>query len=189
MKLLISLLLLASASAQVSPDAYSSLHWRSIGPYRAGRVSAVAGVPSQPNVYYIGTPGGGVWKTIDAGQTWKPISDKVPVASIGAVAVAQSDPNIIYVGTGEVYADNNGQLPGNGVYKSTDAGQTWSNIGLNQTHIIAAVEVDPKNPDVVIVATAGDFTSGAERGVYRSTNGGKAWKKSLLKDNDIAVVV
>src|SRR5438270_8222648 len=126
-RLLLFLSLTALASGQIPTEAYSSLHWRSIGPYRAGRVSAVAGVPSQPNVYYIGTPGGGVWKSIDAGQTWKPISDKVPVASIGAVAVAQSNPNIIYVGTGEVYADGSGQLPGNGVYKSTDAGQTWNN--------------------------------------------------------------
>src|SRR2546423_846657 len=129
MKRLLFLLAFAvSASAQISPETYSSLHWRSIGPYRAGRVSAVAGVPSQPNVYYIGTPGGGVWKTTDAGQVWKPISDKLPVSSIGAVAVAESNPNIIYVGTGENFADGGGTSPGNGVYKSSDAGVTWTSI-------------------------------------------------------------
>ena len=182
MKVLFSLLLLASASAQISPDSYSSLHWRSIGPYRAGRITSVAGVLSQPNVYYVGTPGGGVWKTTDAGQVWKPIFDKVPVASIGAVAVAESNPDVVYVGTGE-------QTQGNGVYRSNDAGATWTNIGLPATYSISAIAIDPKNPDVVLVASAGSpLISDAQPGIFKTTNGGRDWKQTLFKDNDTAVM-
>ena len=151
------------------------MQWRLIGPHRAGRVSAVAGVPSQPSVYYIGTPGGGVWKTEDAGQVWKPIFDKQHVAAIGAIAVAASDPNIIYVGTGE-------QTQGDGVYKSTDAGATWANVGLPDSHFITGVVIDPQNPDVVIVGVLGDHWTGEQRGVFKTTDGGKNWQKVLFKD-------
>ena len=128
------------------------MQWRLIGPHRGGRITSVSGVSSDPNVYYVGTPGGGVWKTEDAGQVWKPIFDQEHVASIGALAVAQSDPRIIYVGTGE-------QTQGDGIYKSTDAGATWTNIGLRETHVITGIVIDPRNPDIVLVATAGDHWS------------------------------
>src|SRR5512146_1542899 len=171
----------AANSQTVSPDHFNSLRWRLIGPFRAGRVSAVAGVPTQPNVYYIGTPGGGVWKTDDAGQTWNPISKDIPVASIGAMAVAESDPKLVFAGTGE-------QTQGDGVYRSTDAGATWTNIGLRETHVITGLIVDPKNPDIIVVGAQGDLTSGDQRGVFRTTDGGKTWQKTLYKDEHTAVM-
>jgi photosystem II stability/assembly factor-like uncharacterized protein len=155
----------------VSPALFSGLHWRLIGPFRSGRVSAGA-IDPDPNTYYIGTPQGGVWKTTDAGQVWKPIFDAERVASIGALAVSPSSPNIVYVGTGE-------QARGNGVYKSIDAGATWTNIGLRSTHVIGEIVVDPANPDVVLVAAIGDRTSEADRGVFKSTDGGATWSKVL----------
>jgi len=160
---------------EVAPNLVQAMQWRLIGPHRGGRVTSVAGVPSQPSVYYVGTPGGGVWKTEDAGQVWKPISDQVHVASIGAVAVAPSDPRIVYVGTGE-------QTQGDGVYKSIDAGSTWTNIGLHDSHAITGILIDPRNPDVVLVAVAGNHWSGAERGVFKTRDSGKNWQKVLFKD-------
>ena len=161
---------------QVDPNLYSDMRWRLIGPYRAGRVTAVAGIPGNSAIYYIGTPGGGVWKTTDGGTAWKPIFDSQHVASIGAVALAPSDPNVIYVGTGE-------QTPGNGVYKSADAGATWTQLGLQDTHYINSVLIDPRNSNVVIVGAMGDDTPSDNRGVYKTTDGGKTWKKSLFQDN------
>ena len=161
---------------QVDPNLYSAMRWRLIGPYRAGRVTAVTGIPGNPAVYYIGTPGGGVWKTTDGGIVWKPIFDSQHVASIGALALAPSNANIIYVGTGE-------QTEGNGVYKSTDGGKTWTNIGLADTHYINTVLVDPRNPNFVLVGAMGDSTPSDNRGVYKTTDGGKTWKKTLFQDN------
>jgi photosystem II stability/assembly factor-like uncharacterized protein len=169
------------ATAQINPDLYSGLKWRSIGPFRAGRVTAVQGIPSQPSVYYIGTPGGGIWKTNDAGSTWKPIFDAAHVASIGGLAVSPSNPQIIYAGTGE-------QTIGNGVWKSSDAGATWTNVGLAETHFISDVLVDPQNPDIVLVGASGDFAPGPNRGVFKSTDGGKSWSKTLFVDDSTAVV-
>jgi len=181
-------LILATATAftqerednDFSPDLLSAMHWRLIGPFRGGRVTTVCGVPSQPEVYYMGTPGGGIWKTEDAGRVWKPIFDQAHVASIGALAVSPSNPNVIYVGTGE-------QTQGNGVYKSTDAGSTWTNSGLRQTHVITGVIVDAHNPEIVLVAASGDRAPGSERGVYKTTDGGKSWQKVLFKDNETGV--
>ena len=180
-----SFLLVLSVAATVTaqeipPNLVQAMRWRLIGPHRGGRVTSVSGVPSQPAIYYIGTPGGGVWKTESAGQVWKPIFDQEQVASIGAVAVAPSDPKVVYVGTGE-------QTQGNGLYKSTDAGSTWTNIGLRETHIITGIVVDPRNPEVVLVAATGDHWSGAERGVYKTTDGGKNWQKVLHKDAQTGV--
>jgi photosystem II stability/assembly factor-like uncharacterized protein len=168
-------------SQTVSLDTFSAMRWRLIGPHRAGRVSAVAGVPGQTAVYYIGTPGGGVWKTTDAGRVWTPIFDQVHISSIGAVVVAPSNPNIVYVGTGE-------QTQGNGVYRSDDAGTTWTNIGLSQSHIITGMFVDPKDANIVLVAVEGDVASGAERGIFRTTDGGKNWKKVLFRDDKIGAM-
>jgi photosystem II stability/assembly factor-like uncharacterized protein len=169
-----------AGAQEIPPSLVQAMQWRLIGPHRGGRITSVCGVPSQPAVYYIGTPGGGVWKTEDGGQVWKPIFDEEHVASIGAVAVAPSDPKIVYVGTGE-------QTQGNGVYKSSDAGATWTNIGLRETHVITGIVVDPRNPDVVQVAAAGDHWSGAERGIYKTADGGRNWKKVLYKDEETGV--
>ena len=147
-----------SGSAQSDRSAvYSGMQWRLIGPHRAGRVTAVAGIPGQPAIYYFGTPGGGLWKTTSGGRTWQPIFDSTHQAAIGALALAASDPNIIYVGTGE-------NLEGNGVYKSIDAGLTWSNIGLRETISITSLIVDPHDPNIVIVGARGPFVPGDDRG-------------------------
>jgi photosystem II stability/assembly factor-like uncharacterized protein len=168
------------AAQEITPQMLAGMRWRSIGPFRAGRVTAVCGVAGQPSLYYMATPGGGVWKTDDGGQVWKPIFDHERMASIGALVVAPSNPNVIYVGSGE-------QTQGDGVYKSTDAGATWTNVGLTQTHIITGIVVDPANPDVVLVGAAGDHDSVAERGIYKTTDGGKNWQKVLFKDNETGV--
>jgi len=184
-------LLSATSSGQQSgldPSLYSGLHWRMIGPFRGGRVDAVSGVPGRPYEFYFGHVNGGVWKTINAGRTWVPVFDGQPVASIGALAVAQTNPDVVYVGTGEsTLRDSNGY--GNGVYKSTDAGKTWTHLGLDLTHHIGRVAIDPKNADVAYVAAIGDlYAATADRGLYKTTDGGKTWTKSLFKDNNTGAV-
>ena len=172
-----------SSAQEIPPSLYSEMKWRMIGPFRAGKVNGVAGVPGNPALYYMGADGGGVWKTTDGGATWKPIFDGESAASMGAIAVAASNPNIIYVGTGvnTIYGDVS---YGNGVYRSTDGGETWQHLGLEDTRHIARVLVDPRNPDTVLVAAIGDgYGPNEERGVFRSTDGGKNWKKVLFKDN------
>jgi photosystem II stability/assembly factor-like uncharacterized protein len=166
---------------QVPPELYSKLHWRLIGPFRGGRITCVTGIPGNAAVYYAGTPGGGIFKTTDSGQVWTPIFDATQVASIGAIAVAPTNASIIYVGTGE-------QTPGNGMWKSTDAGATWKHIGLEKTHFISTVLVDPQNPNIVLVAALGDRASGDERGVFQSTDGGATWKKVLYRDETFGVI-
>ncbi len=163
-------------------SAYSGLHWRQIGPFRGGRAVAAAGVPGSPNVFYFGAAAGGVWKTIDAGATWKPIFDAEKVSSIGAIAVARSNPDIIYVGTGE--ANMRGNVTwGGGVFKSIDAGKTWTDLGLADTRQIGAIIVDPADPDVVLVAAVGHaFGPNTQRGVFRSSDGGKTWNRVLYKN-------
>ncbi len=168
-------------SQQMPPQLFSQLKWRLIGPFRAGRVTSVTGVPGNTAVYYAGTPGGGLWKTEDSGQVWRPIFDDAGVASVGAVAVAPSDAKIVYVGTGE-------QTPGNGMWKSTDAGATWKRIGLEKTHFISTVRVDSHNPDIVLVAALGDRTSGDQRGVFKTTDGGATWKRVLYRDEQSGVI-
>ncbi len=172
----------------LNPSLYSSLSWRLIGPFRGGRVTAVTGVPGQPNHFYFGSVGGGVWETRNAGRTWDPIFDKEPVASIGAIAVAPSDPSVIYVGSGE--ADIRASFStGNGMYKSTDAGKSWTHIGLEDTFQIGSVLVDPKNADVVYVAALGHgYAANPERGVFKSTDGGRSWKKVLYRNADTGAV-
>jgi photosystem II stability/assembly factor-like uncharacterized protein len=176
------------AQQRIPDNYFSAMQWRCIGPHRAGRVLAVSGVRGQPNTFYFGSVGGGVWKTTDAGGTWTPIFDSQPVASIGALAVSTSDPQIIYVGSGEADMRSDISL-GNGVYKSTDAGQTWSYLGLHDTRQIGRILIDPKDPDRVLVAALGHgFGSNTERGVFRSTDGGKSWIRVLYKDEDTGAI-
>jgi photosystem II stability/assembly factor-like uncharacterized protein len=177
----------APASAQqYGADTYSGMRWRSLGPYRAGRVTAVAGIPARPDIYYMATPGGGVWKTTDGGVVWKPIFDDAHVASIGALALAPSNPDVVYAGTGE-------QTEGDGVYRSNDGGATWTNVGLKETHYISSIIVDPRDPDVVLVGAFGDFgpwsdfPASKERGIYKTTDGGKTWKQVLFAGDRVAV--
>jgi photosystem II stability/assembly factor-like uncharacterized protein len=163
---------------------WKGLQYRLIGPFRGGRVVAVAGVVGQDNVYYFGATAGGAWKTTDGGLNWKPIFDKAKDASpaIGAIAVSESDPNVIYVGTGEACIRGN-IVGGNGVYKSIDAGKTWRFVGLADTHAIGRLAVNPKNPDVAFVAALGHpFGDNEERGIFRTQDGGKTWQKVLYKD-------
>jgi photosystem II stability/assembly factor-like uncharacterized protein len=172
-----------SSAQQIDPKIYNGMKYRLIGPFRGGRVLTVAGVPSQPYTYYFGSVGGGVWKTTDGGNSWDPLFDKEPVSSIGALAVADSDPNVIYVGSGEACIRGNISF-GDGVYKSTDAGKTWNNIGLKETRHIGAVVVHPTNPDVVFVAALGHaYGANTERGVFRTRDGGKTWEKVLYLDD------
>jgi photosystem II stability/assembly factor-like uncharacterized protein len=172
------------ALAQVNPDLLQSLHWRSIGPFRGGRTRAVAGVPSQPNVFYIAQVNGGVWKTTDYGRTWIPIFDDQPTGSVGCIAVAASDPNIIYVGSGEGLQRPDLSV-GDGIYKSMDAGKTWTHLGLRDGQQIPQIAVDPRNPDRLLVAVAGHpYGPNEERGVFRSIDGGKTFEKVLYKDEN-----
>src|SRR6476646_3245894 len=175
-------------SQQLDSNLYNGLRWRMIGPHRGGRSIAVSGVEGQPNVYYFGAVGGGVWKSTNGGVTWEPIFDGQPISSIVAIAAAPSNPDVIYVGTGE--ADFRSNLTyGNGVYKSTDAGRTWKNIGLKASRHISRIAIDPKNPDVVFVAAMGSaYGPGAERGVFRSTDGGATWQKILFKDENTGAI-
>ena len=157
----------------------AGLRWRNIGPFHGGRISAVTGTLGQPGVYYVGTPAGGVWKTTSAGVTWFPIFDQfLNVDSIGAVQVAPSDSNIVYVGTG----DSVGGSSGDGMYKSLDAGKTWTRIGLAETVKINKITVDPKDPNIVVASTQGDAQHDG-RGIYRTTDGGKTWENTLRPEN------
>jgi len=188
---LCTLLVLLSSfafSQQLDPNLYNGLRWRMVGPHRGGRSIAVTGVDGQPNVYYFGAVGGGVWKSTNGGVTWEPIFDGQPISSIGAIAVAPSNPDVIYVGTGE--ADFRSNLTyGIGVYKSTDAGRTWKNIGLKASRHISRIAIDPKNPDVIFVAAMGSaYGPSAERGVFRSTDGGATWQKVLFKDENTGAI-
>ncbi|MDQ2929685.1 MAG: glycoside hydrolase [Gemmatimonadota bacterium] len=187
----LSVCLTAPAFAQ-TPDIAGAMHWRSIGPTRAGRARALAGVPSQPNVFYAGYDNGGVWRSTDYGSTWVPLFDEQPTGSIGAIAVAPSDPNIIYVGTGAGIIRPDLAV-GNGVYKSTDAGKTWVHLGLRDSQMIAMIDVDPRNPNRLFVAALGHpYGPNEERGIFRSTDGGKTFEKVLYKDaytsaNDVRI--
>ena len=172
-----------ASPAPTLSDRFDGLRFRSIGPYRGGRSVAVAGVRGQPLTFYFGGTGGGVWKTTDAGGTWAPVSDKhFKTGSVGAIAVAESDPNVVYAGMGESPIRGN-LSSGDGVYRSTDAGASWANVGLRATAQISRVRVHPKDADLVYVAALGHvWGPNEERGIFRSQDGGKTWKKVLYVD-------
>jgi|tagenome__1003787_1003787.scaffolds.fasta_scaffold20982274_2 photosystem II stability/assembly factor-like uncharacterized protein len=178
----------AAPGAQQVAALYPGLHWRMLGPFRGGRVAAATGVPGKPNEFYFGAVNGGVWKSIDAGRIWTPVFDSQPIASVGAIAVAPSSPETIYVGSGESTLRDSAGF-GNGMYKSTDAGATWTHIGLADTQHIGKIAVDPRNPSVLFVAAIGHlYASNAERGVFRSRDGGQSWQKVLFRNADVGAV-
>jgi photosystem II stability/assembly factor-like uncharacterized protein len=189
---LFSLSFLLAQAQSLDPKLYSEMHWREIGPPRAGRARALAGVPAQPNVFYIGFDNGGVWRSTDFGSTWTPLFDHEPTGSIGAIAVAPSDPNIIYVGSGAGIIRPDLAV-GDGVYKSTDAGKTWRHLGLRDSQMIAGIEVDPQDPNRLFVAALGHpYGPNPERGIFRSTDGGAHFEKVLYVDeytsgNDVRI--
>ncbi len=176
------------AVAGYDESLYNAIEWRSIGPYRGGRSAAVTGVPGKPNLFYFGSTGGGVWQTTDAGNSWTNISDGYFGSSIGSIAVSEWDNNVIYVGQGEVTVRGNVSF-GNGIYKSTDAGKTWTHVGLKESRHVPRIRIHPKNPDLVYAAVLGDlFKPTEERGVYRSVDGGKNWKRILFANADAGAV-
>ena len=178
----------AVAGAQQAAALYAGFHWRMLGPFRGGRVAAATGVPGRPNEFYFGAVNGGVWKSVDAGRVWTPIFDDQPIASIGAIAVAPSAPDTIYVGSGESTLRDSAGF-GNGMYKSTDGGASWTHIGLADTQHIGKIAVDPRNPSVLFVAAIGHlYAPNAERGVFRSRDGGRSWQKVLFKNADVGAV-
>ena len=178
----------ATRAQQTATPSFPEMQWRMIGPFRGGRVIPVTGVPGKPNEYLFGAVGGGIWRTTNGGNTWEPIFDAEPIASIGAIAIAPSNPQIIYVGTGE--SDMRSDISyGDGVYKSTDGGATWRNIGLRDSQNVGRILIDPHDPNIVIIAALGHaFGPNAERGVYRSTDGGATWKKTLSKNDDTGAI-
>ena len=172
--------LLSQDSDPIDKSFYEGLEWRNIGPNRGGRSLGCAGSPARPNEYYFGATGGGLWKTTDGGNEWKPVTDgQVTSSSVGAVAVAETNPDIVYIGMGEVQLRGS-ITQGDGVYKTTDGGKTWQHLGLKETQAVARIRIHPTNPDIVYVAALGHpYGDNEERGVFRSTNGGESWEKVL----------
>jgi len=178
----------AASAAPVPASAYSDLHWRLVGPYRGGWATVTAGVPGDPATWYFGAADGGVWKTDDAGSTWKPLFNDQGSASIGALAVAPSDPQVLWVGTGQVHQRWD-IVDGDGVYRSTDGGATWRHVGLAATRHIGAIWVDPRNAEVAVVAALGHvFGPNPERGLYRTADGGASWQHVLDRGPDVGAV-
>src|SRR5688500_12099015 len=179
----------AGQAQAIDPVLLNAYRWRSIGPDRGGRSIAVAGVKGRPREAYFGATGGGLWKTIDAGNTWTPITDgQITSSSVGAVAVSDSNPDVVFIGMGESCIRGN-IMPGDGVYKSTDAGKTWSNVGFSESQAISKIRIHPTNPNIVYVASFGKYGApSAERGVFKSVDGGKTWKKTLFRDDKTGAV-
>ena len=173
----------ASAPPGLDPALLGTYRWRSIGPDRGGRSIAISGVKGRPNEGYFGATGGGLWKTTDKGATWVPVTDgQIHSASVGAVAVSESNPDIVYIGMGESCIRGN-IMEGDGVYKSTDAGKTWTHVTFPDARVIAKIRIHPTNPDIVYVAAFGRLSlDSEERGVYKSTDGGRTWKRTLYRD-------
>lgn len=181
-------LVLADIDRSEFPDGLRAMEWREVGPYRGGRSAAVAGIPSDRNTYYFGASGGGVWKTRNGGQSWASVSDGYFGGSIGAVAVSEWDPNVVYVGGGEKTVRGN-VSPGDGMWKSTDAGDTWARIGLQDSQHISRIRIHPKNPDLVYAAVMGHlFGPSEQRGIYRSVDGGENWERILYVSDEVGAV-
>ena len=178
----------APAPADTTDPRLRSLRWRLVGPFRGGRVDAVTGDPEHPSVFYFGAVDGGVWKTEDAGATWRNVSDDAGIASVGAIAVAPSDPNVVYVGGGESEPREDITY-GEGFWRSTDAGRTWTHLGLEATRHIGDIVVDPRDANTVYVAALGHaFGPNPERGVYRSRDGGATWQKVLFVNDSTGAI-
>ena len=179
----------AAAAGAIDAAVLKAYQWRSIGPARAGRSIASSGVKGQPKVAYAGQTGGGLWKTVDGGETWAPVTDgQITSSSVGAVAVSESNPDVVFIGTGESCIRGNIQ-PGDGVYKSTDAGKTWTHVGFENSDAISKIRIHPTNPDIVFVADFGRYGQPSEeRGLFKSTDGGKTWRKVLYRDNKTGAV-
>ncbi len=178
-----------ASNSGMDPALFGGVRWRSIGPARGGRSQAAAGSAARPREYYFGAAGGGLWKTTDGGLTWRPVSDRFfKTSSVGAVAVSESNPDIVYVGMGETELRGN-VIQGDGIYKTTDGGKTWSHVGLDKTMTIARIRISPTNPDVAFVAALGDpYGPNPERGVFKTTDGGKTWTKVLFRDEKTGAV-
>lgn len=187
--LLLTTIVATLATAQTfDPAQFKAMQWREIGPYRGGRCAAVEGIASQPNTYYFGSVGGGVWKTTDGGETWKPVSDGFFGGSIGAIAASEWDPNVVYVGGGEKTVRGN-VSHGDGMWKSTDAGKTWTHAGLADSRHIPRIRIHPRNPDLVYAAVLGHlFGPSTERGVYRTKDGGKTWERILFANENAGAI-
>jgi photosystem II stability/assembly factor-like uncharacterized protein len=178
----------ATGAPPLDASLFKALQWRCIGPYRGGRALTGSGIPGNASTFYFGAVAGGVWKTTNGGETWSSLTDGTPISSVGALALAPSNPDVIYVGTGEA-APRGDITYGDGVYKSVDGGRTWSHVGLDDSRQIGALIVDPKNPDVVLVAAFGHaFGTNSERGVYRTTDGGKSWNRVLYRDEQTGAI-
>jgi photosystem II stability/assembly factor-like uncharacterized protein len=188
-----ALLMQGGSGPGIDPAVLQAFQWRSIGPQRGGRSIAASGVTGHPKDAYFGATGGGLWKTTDGGGTWQPVTDhQITSSSVGAVAVAESNPDIVFIGMGESCIRGNIQ-PGDGVYKSSDAGKTWAHIGFTRSDAISKIRIHPTNPDIVFVADFGRYSVPSdERGIYKSVDGGKSWQRKLFRDNktggvDIAI--
>src|SRR5690348_10623366 len=179
----------ALAAVSTTPSSFQGdLHWRLLGPFRAGWSTMAEGIPDKPNTYYFVGAGSGVWKSDNAGRTWHSLGDDLPASAMGAIAIAPSNPNVIYLGSGQVAARWDIQS-GNGVYKSSDGGKSWQHVGLAHSKYIGKILVDPTNPDTVLVGALGHyFGPNHQRGVFRSTDGGKTWQQTLSINDDTGVV-
>src|SRR3954470_17978807 len=184
--ILVCMFAVVAFAQQPDADDSSALRFRFLGPRIGNRIAAVTGVPGDTSTYYAGAASGGVWKSSDGGNRWAPVFDKMPAAAIGALAVAPSDPSIVWAGTGEAWVIRDSDVMGNGIYKSTDAGKTWTNMGLPESGRIGRIVIDPSNANVVFACILGRTTGPQQdKGVYRTTDGGQHWDRVLFAGDNV----